>query len=99
MATYLELYDLRSDSTLRNKVAVAVTKKAQALIAASSPTTAQITWANAALLNPQSKADPLLNYLLAANSASTAGQITSVSDGTIQTAVDAAVDKLIAGGA
>lgn len=99
MATYAELYELRSDSELRNKVAVAATKKAQSLIDAASPTTAQISWANSAIVDPQAKAGPLLNYLLAANSALTVGQISGVSDANIQTAVNAAVDKLIAGGA
>lgn len=99
MATYAEIYDLRSSSDLRNKIAVAVAAKAQALIDAASPSAAQIIWANAAIANPLSKADPLLNYLLAKNRAMTVGQITAVSDANIQTAVDAAVDKLIAGGA
>ena len=52
MATYAELYDLNSNSPLRNKIAVAATS----------------------------------------------AQISNATDATIQTAVTAAVDKLIAGG-
>lgn len=99
MATYEELYSLRSDSNLRNKVAVAVAKKAQTLLDQTTPSSAEVAWADSALMNPVSKADYLLNYVLAANSDATAGQITSASDAAIQTNVNAAVDKIIAGGA
>lgn len=99
MATYQELYDLRSDSGLRNKVAVAVVIKAQDLLSGVSPTAAQVTWANAALQSPVQKADVLLGYVLAANKAAGVGAISSASDATIQSNVDAAVDALIAGGA
>ncbi len=99
MATYAELFDLRTNSELRNKIAVAVTIKAQALIDAENPTAGQISWANAAIENPVSKADVLMNYVLAANKAATSAQISGAADSAIQTNVNAAVDKLIAGGA
>lgn len=99
MATYTELFELRADSALRNKIAVAVAVKAQALIDLASPTEAQIAWANAAIDNPVSKADTLLNYVLAANKTATVAEIQRATDAAIQTAVSAAVDKLIAGGA
>jgi hypothetical protein len=99
MATYAELYELRANSDLRNKVAVAVAVKAQTLLDAASPTAAQVTWANAAISNPNGKADVLLNYVLAKNKALTVVQINAATDAGIQTAVDGAVDKLIAGGA
>lgn len=98
MATYLELYTLHSDETLRHRVAVAVTIKAQALLALASPTTAQVTWATAALSNPLSKTDQLFRYVLAANNTATVAQITGATDSGIQTQVGAAVDKIIAGG-
>lgn len=98
MATYAELYDLRSDSSLRNKVAVAVAIKAQSLLDGGSPTSAQVTWAGEALRNPVGKAGELLNYVLAANNDATAGQITSATDAAIQTNVNAAVDAIVAGG-
>lgn len=99
MASYAELYDLRSNSALRNKIAVAVAKKAQLLIDSANPSNAQITWANSALTSPTAKAETLLTYLLAANSAASVGQIQGVADADVQAAVNAAVDKLIAGGA
>ena len=99
MATYAELYELRSDSSLRNRVAMAVAVKAQALIDGNSPTAAQIAWASAAISNPTSKADMLMNYVLAANKDASVGQISSASDAAIQSNVDAAVDALVDGGA
>ena len=99
MATYAELFELRNDSSLRNRVAVAVIKKAQDLIDLTTPTADQITWANDAIDNPASKAGPILNYVLAANSSATVSQIQGASDTAIQANVDSAVDALIAGGA
>lgn len=98
MATYTEIFNLKSDSQLRNKIAVAVAKKAQVLIDLASPTANQIAWANVAINNPLTMADKIMNYVLAANSAATAAQIAAASDADIQTNVSAAVDKLIAGG-
>lgn len=98
MATYIQLYDeLQSDSALRNKVAVACCIKAQALIDLASPTAAQITWASNALAAPATAAAKLLPYVLAANNTLTLAQIQGASDSAIQSGVNAAVDKLIAG--
>lgn len=95
MATYVELFNLRNDDGLRNKVAVAVTIKAQALFDAASPTAAQLTWAKSAIADPSALADGYLKYLLAKNAASTVAQIQAASDATIQTAVGALVDKIL----
>lgn len=98
MATYAELYDLASNSDLRNKVSVAVTVKAKDLIALASPTNNQMAWASKGLLDPVGEAKKLLPYVLAANSSLTVAQLTSAADSAIQSGVSAAVDKLIAGG-
>ena len=97
MATYLELHALRSDSDLQDKVVVAVAKKAQLLLDGATPTTAQVTWAKGALQNPRGTMDYLLNYVLAANSEATSAQISGATDADIQTAVNGAVDAIIAG--
>jgi len=99
MATYAELRELQADSSLRNRVAVAVAVKAQGLIDGATPTTAQITWASGALNDPQGKAIAILNYVLAANKGLSVAAIQGASDSAIQTNVDSAVDALIAGGA
>lgn len=98
MATYSELYDLFSNSDLVNKTAVAVIKKAQAILDEASPTVAEVDWAKEALLNPYGKGEELLRYVLASNSASTVAQILAATDATIQTNVDTAVDKINTGG-
>ena len=98
MATYAELFELRHNSPLRNRVAVAIVVKAQELIDGATPTSAQIIWANTALLSPVSMAEQILNYVLAANKDASKDQIIAASDSAIQTNVDAAVDALIAGG-
>lgn len=99
MATYAELYDLRTNSALKNKITVAVGVKAAAILDAGTPTAAQVAWAKEAIENPASKADALLNYLLASNASATTGQITGATDSAIQTKVNTAVDTIIAGGA
>jgi hypothetical protein len=97
MATYAELFGLRRDDALRNRVSVAVTKKAQALLD-GSPTTIQATWAAQAIRNPTAEAERLLNYVLAANSGASIAAIQAATDAAIQTNINAAVDALIAAG-
>lgn len=98
MATYLELYDLHNDESLRHRVAVAVTIKAQSLLNLATPTAGQVTWAIEALNNPLTKTDQLFRYVLAVNNALTTAQITSATDSAIQTQINSAVDKIISGG-
>lgn len=98
MATYTELFDLGSNTALRNRISIALVIKAQALLAVASPTANEVKWANSAITDPILLADKLMNYVLAANKAATTSQIISATDSAIQTNVDAAIDKLIAGG-
>jgi hypothetical protein len=96
MATYTELFDLRSNNALRNKIAVAVIEKARILIDLATPTAKQLAWAEAAISNPLGKADTLMNYVLVANKSATTAQILAANDAAIQNNVNAAVDKLTA---
>lgn len=98
MASYLELYSLATDSNLVNKLAVAVTVKAQAILDLASPNPAQVAWARTVLESPLQEARVALHYVLAKNVGLTVAQINSASDASIQAHVNAAVDKLIAGG-
>lgn len=98
MASYLELYDLKNDDKVHHQIAVAITKKAQALIDLATPSANQIAWASNALSNLNEMIGKILPYVLAANSSATTTQIKAATDATVQTNVDAAVDKLIAGG-
>lgn len=97
MATYSELVNHRSTSNftdLRNKVAVAVAVKAAAIVNAATPTAPEQAWAKEALANPQTKADVIINFLIADNADNTLSQINGASDAVIQTKVDTAVDNL-----
>lgn len=98
MATYAELFSIQNDATLRNKIQIAVTIKAQSLIDLASPTANQVAWASNALRDPVVVMTKIMPYVLAANKSATQSQITGASDSAVQANVDAAVDKLIAGG-
>lgn len=98
MATYSELFAIQNDATLRNKIQVAVTIKAQSLLDLASPTANQVSWASNALKDPVTTMTRIMPYVLAANKSATQSQITSASDSAVQTNVDAVVDKLVAAG-
>ena len=98
MATYQELFDLSTETEIINKVATAGVIKAESLISAATPTSAEITWANNTLSNPVGRAKTLIHYVMAANKDSTSTVIRGASDSVIQGNVDAAADKMIAGG-
>ena len=99
MASYAELFELRGSSQLHNDITIAVAVKAQSLIDSTTPSAAQVTWALEALRSPQSKADELINYVLAKNRTNTTTQILEADNATVQTNVDDAVNVLVAGGA
>jgi len=98
MATYTDLFELRSNSVLINRIAVAVTIKAQTYIDGATPTSDELAWASRVLVAPRPEAEKLLHYLVAADNTATIAQITGASDTAIQTRVDDAVDALVAGG-
>jgi len=99
MATYMELFGLRSSSDLQDRVAVAVVKSAQQLLDGATPTAAEVAWAIEAIDNPQGKMPGLLNYVLAKNSDLGVSAILSATDSAIQSQVDAAVAAIVSGGA
>ena len=100
MASYTDLYDIRQDSVLINRVSIAVAIKAQTYIDGATPTADELNWAAKVLpLNGgRTEAEKLLQYLLASNNTAAIAAITGASDATIQTAVDAAVNALVGGG-
>ena len=100
MATYTELYDLWSNSAMKNRVRVAVVIQADVIReeAADTPNNAnRLVWAKAALLNPEGVADAMWRAMLAANHSLTAVQIAGAPDTDIQDAVAAAVDIFATG--
>ncbi|HEY4759901.1 MAG TPA: hypothetical protein VIH42_04910 [Thermoguttaceae bacterium] len=98
MATYEELFNLRTNTALRNKLAVAAVIKAQAYVVGATPTLNQLTWASNTFANPLHEADELMNYILAANKDLSTAQINGASDSAVQSQVNTAVEALVTGG-
>lgn len=98
MATYSELHALRGSSTansLKEKIAVAITIKANAISKLATPTAEQKAFAINALGNPNAYLDTVFNYILADYNTYTTDQITGAVDASVQTAVNSAVDTLL----
>lgn len=98
MATYAELHALRgatSINPLREKIAVALVIKANLLAKSATPTAAQKSWALAALGNPGSFVETVLNYILGEYNTVGTVAIVNATDVQIQAAVNAAVDTLL----
>lgn len=95
MATYSELFDLKSNDTLKNKIAVACIIASEAIRTESAGTTnhaERLAWAKAVFANPAVESERMMWAVLAQNSAATVSQITNATDATIQTAVNNAVN-------
>ena len=100
MASYEELYALRSDSALRNKVAVSIAVAADTIRDEDVGTgnhANRYVWAAEALAAPLSKLDEMFWTVLAVNNAVPVGNITGATDAAIQAQVNAAVDLFATG--
>jgi hypothetical protein len=97
MATYTELYGLRNNSGLRNKIAVAVVVAAEAKLA-GTPSTAEAAWAVTACSDPNGMAKKVVNLVLVANKGAGTTAILEATDSAIQANVDAVIDGLVAAG-
>ena len=96
MATYTELYGLRTNSELQDKIAVAVVIAAEEKLS-GTPSAAEAAWARGVVQNPGGTAKAAINLVLAANKAATSTAILAATDAAIQANVDAVVDGLILG--
>lgn len=97
MATYLELYTLRGNPDLRQKIAVALTITADVIrteIAATNGHALRVTWAGRILSGLDGEAEKALRLLLAANKGATVAQIQGAPDSAIQSNVDDIVNIL-----
>lgn len=95
MATYLELFALKNDSNLQDRVQVAVIVAAETVRTddnAPSNQAARLVWAAAAMQDPVGESRRMLWAVLAANKDATTDQILAADDATLQARVDAAVD-------
>ena len=95
MATYNELYGLWHESSLKNRVTVAVVVAAQTVQdedPAMENHANRLIWAQQAFQNPASSGKTMFYVVLAANKDVSTEAILSASDANIQAAVDAAVN-------
>jgi hypothetical protein len=97
MATYLELYALRSDANLTQKLSTAILVACNTVRLESNQTPFhknRVAWAQQAIHNPEMFANKALGLLLAQNKDLTVAQINAVSDSNLQTAVNDLVNTL-----
>jgi hypothetical protein len=100
MASYAELFNLRQDSELLNRVAVACVIAAEKIRTEDVSTAnhaARLVWARSAFTSPQTQAIRMWMAVLAANKDATVEAIRAVTDTVLQTKVDAAVDVFLEG--
>lgn len=90
MAAYTELFDLSSDSDLRNRVAVACVVAAEVVMNETPlPNDAERkVWAANALNSPMAEAGRMLWAILGTNKDETVAAIQGASDASIQTNVE-----------
>jgi hypothetical protein len=100
MATYTELYGLRNDSALRNRVMVGCIIAAEVVMGEldTVPNHAnRLIWAAGVFANPLVETDRMFMAVLAANEGVSVGQIQSASDVQIQTNINDHIDLFATG--
>lgn len=101
MATYDELFGLRNNSALKNRVTSAVVISAETVMNEDGGTANhanRLVWAKGVFASPNTEANRMFWAVLAANSDATVAQITGATDIAIQTNVDDHVDLFADGG-
>ena len=81
---------------LREQIIMAISVKAYTIAISTTPTAAQVAWAKSALADPGGYLKLLLNYIVAQYNTQTVAVIAAATDAQVQTAVNAAVDTLLA---
>jgi len=100
MATYQELFDLRHNHVLLDKVTMAVIVAAETVFAELGGTTNhanRIIWAREASIKPREMAGVFMSAVLAANKSATTGNIVGAADNAIQTNVNDVIDDFANG--
>lgn len=100
MATYLELFDLRVNSPLINRITSAIAVQAEVIRNENVNTAnhvARVAWAKESFSDPEGMARRMIWAILAANAGATVAQITGAQDATILTKVADAVDVFATG--
>lgn len=101
MATYIDLYALVNDDTLRQRIAVAIIVAANDIVEALGQTGPYDTvnarlWARYALDRPLDEARKAANLILAKNNEASVAQITGATDVQVQAQVNAVLPYLVA---
>ena len=100
MATYTELFDLRNNSGLQNRITVACVIQAEAIRSEDGGTAnhaVRLLWAKSVFADPAQAGAQMLWAVLAGNASATVAQITGATDAQILTKVAAAVDVFATG--
>lgn len=100
MASYQELFDLRRNQELLDKVTVAMIVAAETVFAEDGGMTNhanRVVWAREASINPRGMAGVFMSAVLAANKAATVANIIDAVDSAIQTNVDDVIDNFADG--
>ena len=100
MASFVDLYNLRNNSDLLNRVTVACVIAAEAVRTESDQTANhanRLLWAARVFENPDFEAKRMLWALLAKHNSLTVGQLTGAPDADILTAVNGAVNLFATG--
>lgn len=100
MASYSDLYNLITDSSLRNKIRVAVVVAAEAIRNEDVGTANhanRLVWAASVFQDPKGESDRMFWAVIAANKDASVATIQGASDAAIQTQVNAAVDLFATG--
>lgn len=98
--TYAELFGLRNNTPLLNRITAAVAVQAEVIRNESDQTANhanRLLWAKQAFENPQAKAKDMIWAILAANSAATEAAVMGATDAAVLSAVAAAVNIFATG--
>ncbi len=102
MATYEELFDLRRNHSLLDKITTAVivaTDDIRTEPVGVANHANRVIWSREAAKSPRQMAEVFMAMVLAANKTATVGNISGASDTAIQTNVDAVIDYFADGNA
>ncbi len=100
MATYQDLFDLRRNPKLLDKVTVSIVVAVETIFAESGGTANhanRLIWAREASVKPEGMGKVFMGPVLVANKGATVAQIVGAADTAIQTDVDATVDSFADG--
>ncbi len=100
MATYQELFDLRRNQVLLDKVTVAIIVAVETIYAEAGGVTNhanRLIWAREASIKTRTMAEVFMGPVLAANKIATVTNIISATDANIQQDVDAMIDNFADG--